>query len=461
MKRIAIHFARLGPYHLARLESAAEVLGSVGWEVVAFEIAGTDATYEWEKASSHGTGFARKTVFPDRIFEEIPSGEVRQGISRALAELQPDAMAIAGWGTVDARACLSWCKQRRIPAFVMSETRAADGKRIWWKEWLKSLVVRKFDGALCGGESHKRYLVQLGIPPERIAFGYNVVDNEFFAKIRNAKWGIGNGGILTTEDTESTEGAAGLRLAGQAGASESDSLTSKLADSPVSESLTRSASDPDSSPTTRYSSLVTLPKAPYFLASNRFVGRKNLVRLIQAYSQYVASSKSDMWPLVLLGDGELRGGLETLAQKLELIIASADLKLNSYKLKTPSEDGLVFFAGFRQIEELPAFYSAAGAFVHPALEEPWGLVINEAMASGLPILSSRNVGATEELVVEGETGFLFDPMNVEEMAAALLRMADMPEARRREMGSAAQAMLERKAPKRAFGEGLKALLLLK
>jgi glycosyltransferase involved in cell wall biosynthesis len=370
-------------------------------------------------------------------------------------------MAIAGWGTVDARACLSWCKQRRIPAFVMSETRAADGKRIWWKEWLKSLVVRKFDGALCGGESHKRYLVQLGIPPERIAFGYNVVDNEFFAKIRNAKWGIGNGGILTTEDTESTEGAAGLRLAGQAGASESDSLTSKLADSPVSESLTRSASDPDSSPTTRYSSLVTLPKAPYFLASNRFVGRKNLVRLIQAYSQYVASSKSDMWPLVLLGDGELRGGLETLAQKLELIIASADLKLNSYKLKTPSEDGLVFFAGFRQIEELPAFYSAAGAFVHPALEEPWGLVINEAMASGLPILSSRNVGATEELVVEGETGFLFDPMNVEEMAAALLRMADMPEARRREMGSAAQAMLERKAPKRAFGEGLKALLLLK
>ncbi len=416
MKRIAIHFARLGPYHLARLESAAEVLVSVGWEVVAFEIAGTDATYEWEKASSHGAGFARKTVFPDRIFEEIPDGELRRGISIALGELQPDAMAIAGWGTVDARACLSWCKQRRIPAFVMSETRAADGKRIWWKEWLKSRVVRKFDGALCGGESHKRYLVQLGIPPERIAFGYNVVDNSYFANEKCSR-------ASSIEEPE-----AGDRT--------------KLA-------------------TRHQPTAAAFPEGPYFLASNRFVERKNLARLIQAYSEYVASSKSDIWPLFLLGDGELRGGLERLAQKLELIIASGDLKLNSYKLKTPSEDGLVFFAGFRQIEELPAFYSAAGAFVHPALEEPWGLVINEAMASGLPILSSRNVGAAEELVVEGETGFLFDPMNVKEMAAALLRMADMPEAHRREMGLAAQSMLERKAPKRAFGEGLKALLLLK
>jgi lysophospholipase L1-like esterase len=67
---------------------------------------------------------------------------------------------------------------------------------------------------------------------------------------------------LTTEDTESTEEEEGLHPGSRAGASESDSLASKLADSPVSESPTRSASGPISSPTTFHSLLATAPKAP-------------------------------------------------------------------------------------------------------------------------------------------------------------------------------------------------------
>jgi glycosyltransferase involved in cell wall biosynthesis len=97
--------------------------------------------------------------------------------------------------------------------------------------------------------------------------------------------------------------------------------------------------------------------------------------------------------------------------------------------------------------------------VHPALEEPWGLVINEAMASGLPVLSSRNVGAAEELVVEGENGFLFDPLNISEICAAMQKIHLMSEDQRTAMGMAAKNLLERKAPASAFGEGLKHLLL--
>ena len=59
MKRIAIHFARLGPYHVARMESAAEVLGPVGWRVVALETAGKDSTYLWEKTDSKNQTFER------------------------------------------------------------------------------------------------------------------------------------------------------------------------------------------------------------------------------------------------------------------------------------------------------------------------------------------------------------------------------------------------------------------
>jgi glycosyltransferase involved in cell wall biosynthesis len=183
--------------------------------------------------------------------------------------------------------------------------------------------------------------------------------------------------------------------------------------------------------------------------------------------------EKEAWPLVLLGDGELRGELEALCGELELktvmgfsrgdagTTEEEDLKLNSYKLKTPLGGGCVIFAGFRQIAELPLFYAAAGAFIHPALSEPWGLVINEAMASGLPILSSKQVGAAEELLIEGETGFLFDPMDVQAISAAMHRIAALPEDRRQQMGESGRALVEKKAPLHGFGNGLKALLLQK
>jgi glycosyltransferase involved in cell wall biosynthesis len=478
VKKIAIHFARLGPYHLARLKSAAEVLGAMGWRVVALETAGKDATYAWDKMEE--IGIQRRTVFKDRVFEEISAFDLRRGIFRELDELQPQAVAVAGWGTADARACLAWCKQNGARAIVMSETRAADGRRVWWKEWIKSRLVRKFDEALCGGESHKRYLMHLGIPAERIEFGYNVVDNQFFGGIRNRE--CREQGNLTTEDTEGTEVEAGACLSSQAGDAFSNPLTSELARDFEIPSRTRFADAPASSHATGDLSPDTeqqVPAGPYFLASNRFVERKNLKGLIRAYAKYVESfqfsafsfqqSSGVVWPLVLLGDGELRGELEELCGELGIKVFSfqgsvfsreieADLKLNSYKLKTPAAGGLVVFAGFRQIEELPAFYSGAGAFVHPALEEPWGLVINEAMASGLPVLSSRNVGAAEELVVEAKTGYLFDPNNIEEMAGAMAKVSTLTIEERMDMGRAALEMVEGKAPIKAFGEGLAKLL---
>jgi glycosyltransferase involved in cell wall biosynthesis len=427
---IAIHFARLGPYHLARLRSACEVLAPLGWGVVALEIAGSDATYEWEQESGGGGEWERVTVFPDGVFEKIPASEMKRGIQRELDRLRPDAVAIAGWGTVDARACLDWCKRNDAKAIVMSETRAVDGRRVWWKEWVKSRIVRRFHAALCGGESHKRYLVQLGMPEERVALGYNVVDNDFFAERPASANGSGeNADKLKARDAD--------RLALDSG----------------------------------------LPVGPYFLASNRFVERKNLGGLVEGYKIFQDSvfrlqgaEKTGVWPLVLLGDGELRGDLEARCAQLGLRIATGfsnegvgstegqNLKLNSYKLKTPTGGGGVVFAGFRQIGELPSFYAGAGAFVHPALEEPWGLVINEAMASGLPVLSSRNVGAAEELVVEGKTGFLFDPGDVNSIAESLSKMFSMSEAARHKMGVEAREMLERKVPSRAFGEGLAKVL---
>ena len=53
-------------------------------------------------------------------------------------------------------------------------------------------------------------------------------------------------------------------------------------------------------------------------------------------------------------------------------------------------------------------YKQASALVLPSYNEQWGLVINEAMASGLPVLANKNVGAIDDLIVNRETGFIFD-----------------------------------------------------
>ncbi len=75
-----------------------------------------------------------------------------------LDELKPDAVAVAGWAAADALACLSWCRKHKVRRFVMSETREADGTRVWWKEQIKRYLIPRFDGALVGGKSLLDYI---------------------------------------------------------------------------------------------------------------------------------------------------------------------------------------------------------------------------------------------------------------------------------------------------------------
>ena len=160
-------------------------------------------------------------------------------------------------------------------------------------------------------------------------------------------------------------------------------------------------------------------QAPHFLAINRFVARKNLRRLVDAHTRYAeraAARGQTPWPLVLVGDGPEHADIERLARA----------------------HGRVRFGGFAQIDALPALYGRAAALVHPALQDQWGLVVNEAMAAGLPVLVSRAAGCAADLVEEGLTGWTFDPHDADAIADALARMADLPTADRRAMGEAAR-----------------------
>ncbi|HWY30218.1 MAG TPA: glycosyltransferase, partial [Candidatus Acidoferrum sp.] len=167
----------------------------------------------------------------------------------------------------------------------------------------------------------------------------------------------------------------------------------------------------------------------YFLASARFVEKKNLARLIHAYAAYRARSSitgngrspTETWELVLLGDGPLRP---------ELCRQIAALGLKEH----------VFMRGFKQYAELPVFYGLARAFIHASTTEQWGLVVNEAMASGLPVLVSNRCGCAMDLVREASTGFTFDPLNTEQMADLMSRCSKTPDDLV-DMGKAAQILI--------------------
>jgi glycosyltransferase involved in cell wall biosynthesis len=96
------------------------------------------------------------------------------------------------------------------------------------------------------------------------------------------------------------------------------------------------------------------------------------------------------------------------------------------------------FAGFLNQTEIPRAYAAADALILPSdFGETWGLVVNEAMASGLPVIVSDRVGSANDLVVDGATGFVFPYGDIAALAAHIARLTDREEMRR-SMGMAAR-----------------------
>jgi len=120
----------------------------------------------------------------------------------------------------------------------------------------------------------------------------------------------------------------------------------------------------------------------------------------------------------------------------------------------------VKLAGFRQRAELPRMYAAGDVFVFPTLGDPYGLVVDEAMAAGLPVISTTAAGEIGERVVDGVNGYLVPPNDPGALAAAMRRLAGDP-ALRHQMGVRSAEMIAPFTPDswaRAFEEAVEAIL---
>jgi len=388
--KLAILFRRIGPYHRARLEAIGQLA-----EVCCVEGSGKDTVYAWDRVDA-GASFQRLTLFPNADSGCVPQREVWVAVARALDRIDPEVVVIPGWHDKLAWAGLLWATKTGKPVVVMSESNENDAQRQWFKERIKRHRVQLCAAGLVGGSASAHYLARLGLDKDRIFWGYDAVDNNYF-----------------------TRKAAEVR-------SQKSEVRSQLG----------------------------LPDN-YFLASARFVEKKNLSCLLQAYARYRSlwdrsegrSQKAEMdqtsshlppstsqpWSLVILGDGPLRSKLSSQLSTLHL-------------------QPFVALPGFKQYDELPMYYGLASAFVHASTVEQWGLVVNEAMASGLPVLVSNRCGCAPDLVQSGINGFTFDPGNVDELAGLMLQLSKSG-ARLSAFGTASKDIIRRWSPE-VFAENL-------
>jgi len=376
-RKLFVHWQRFGPYHLARLQSAKQLLAPQGWTVIGLEIASTDNVYKWN-ANDRSRTSDIITVFPAENYDTINQLKLLRRLWGVLEAERPDAVAICGYSSIDSFTLLLWSRFRAVPAILMFETCVYDKQRNFIVGLIKRHLVRRFDAAMCGGQRHAWYLRSMGFPGTQIAVGYDVVDNAHFKR-----GPAPSAGPVAMEQDPGTGCHPGC-----------------------------------------------------FLASSRFVARKNIEGLIHAYREYTRTTPNP-WRLVILGDGPL---------KSEIMAAAEAIPGN-----------LVQIAGFKQYDDLPRYYASASVFIHPAHREAWGLVVNEAIASGLPILVGERVGCAADLVVNGLNGFRFPTGRTSALTELMTRFAELSNEERAEMGRWSTRLSQGVELSR-FGQGLDASL---
>ena len=362
---IVILFTNYGPYHLSRLAASNKNFHQLNWNVVGVELSRSETVYPWKTKIENLAG-KLISVISEQPLEQIQPTVLIHKLFSVLSGINPDFIAIAGYAHLGMLSTLVWSIWHRKPAILLSDSKEDDAPRNWWSENFKHWLLKGYKAALVAGKPQKRYLIKLGMKPESIFTGYDVVGNDDFHP-------------------------------------------------------------------NKINSLPAPHQKPYFLAINRFIPKKNLSTLISSYGHYRQTAGVNSWDLVLCGNGELRPQIEQQIAELNL------------------QDS-IHLPGFLQQDELLPYFAHANCFIHASIQEQWGLVVNEAMAAGLPVLVSNRCGCFEDLVIEGVNGFGFEPENSKQLTELMLKMSS-GEIELEKMSKASLEHIQKFSPD-YFAEGL-------
>jgi glycosyltransferase involved in cell wall biosynthesis len=308
------------------------------------------------------------------------SSPVSRGIFAALRRIRPDALWVHGYASINSLHGILAANALGIPVLLRAESWLADRPRspltLTAKRLFFAALGHAIDAVLPIGSVNAAYWSHYSPDTPQFLMPYTV-DNEYFASRADA----------------ARPHTAALRA-----------------------------------------ELNLAPDRPVILFASKLQPRKHADHLLHAFHQLLGSpfiarslrdeggTKASTIPyLVLVGDGESRSSLEALA---------ATLGLTKH----------VRFVGFRNQSELPGFFALADVFVLPSRHEPWGLIVNEAMASGCPVIVSSDVGCHPDLVSttsDAPTGLVYPFGDISALTAALHRIFSTP-LTAKQMGGAAR-----------------------
>jgi glycosyltransferase involved in cell wall biosynthesis len=258
--KIAILFTNIGTYHTARLLAAREVLESDGHELLVIQLSNNTFDHPW------GTIPRERELKIETLLDGSYGTSVggrywkKAGVEleQALKRHRPEIIFVPGWGFPCHDAVLRYKNSSGVSLVLMSESKQNDKVRVWFAEYFKERLLRKYSAALVGGGAHRDYLIGLGMQRDKIFFGYNVVDNDYFRQAIVERKG----------------------LAGVHGAE---------------------------------------PPQRYFLCVTRFLRRKNVKRLVAAYDNYYTKTGDQSFPLMICGEGNQRSEIMGEIEKRSLL----------------------------------------------------------------------------------------------------------------------------------------------
>lgn len=399
VKRIAVLWECYGPYHFSRLAALRE--HAYEQEILGVEVSPHNNVYAWEHRRRIDPLF--HSLFDNCAASEVSALQIFLKLRKFLVAMRVDVLFVPSYWPMNSLVAAITAKSLSLKVVFMGDSHYASGSNTGVVIILKRFFIRIYDSAFVAGSLHRSFLRHLGMPPDKIFDGYDSVDNEHFSSV-----------------------AAATRA------------------------------DPD-----MHRLRLGLPPK-YFLSLGRFVSKKNLEAIIRSYAILVRRNEHFNHALVFVGSGPMQERLAHLARGLDLLVTIAGEEIeNSSMFAQNTSTGRILFFPFAQIETVPSYYALATAFVLASTSDEWGLVVNEAMASGCPVIVSRSVGSSLDLVVPCKTGYRFVPENTHELAWCMGMLSRDP-VNARHMGLTAQAHIadwsnERfarnavKAAKAAFG----------
>lgn len=251
MKVVITHTSFL-IYWKPRLRALYQALKQEGHHLIVMSVTSKGTNCDFIEASNHWvSGIEWINLFGTEEISILSPHKVAKALWNRLETLRPDVIVAAPIAFTPGATAVRWCRHRKRPVVIMDDVRTEDVPRSCLVNYVKRRIYNNVDAMFIPARSHLRSYVKWGVSPEKVFFGFDVVDNEFF-------------------ESRSRTGRANL---GQ---------------------------------------LRTRHKLPnrFFLGVGRQVPKKNWPTLITAYERYRQSIPSQAWDLVLVGEGPEHRKLE-------------------------------------------------------------------------------------------------------------------------------------------------------